>query len=146
VFLGYPNDIWDDVNNLPVTRRGITATPLAVDFRGRKQFLIDASGFPGSSGCPVFILKSGSYNTWSGGLVLGNKLAFLGIVSSVFYRREEGKIEMAEVPTAMVPVPVSHKNGRLGTCYKSKCPYRSGRTIWGSGNNEARTLSIPSVS
>jgi hypothetical protein len=35
VFLGYPNNIWDDVNNLPVVRRGITATPLAVDFRGK---------------------------------------------------------------------------------------------------------------
>lgn len=86
VFLGYPNNIWDDVSNLPVIRRGITATPLAVDFRGRKQFLIDASVFPGSSGSPVFILKTGSYSPRSGGLVLGNKLAFLGIVSSVFYR------------------------------------------------------------
>lgn len=119
VFLGYPNNIWDDVNNLPVIRRGITATHLAVDFRGKKQFLIDASVFPGSSGSPVFILKVGSYNSRAGGLVVGNKLAFLGIVSSVFYRREEGKIEMAEAPTAMVPVPVSQEMVDLGLVIKA---------------------------
>ncbi|MDL1890031.1 trypsin-like peptidase domain-containing protein [Nitrospirales bacterium NOB] len=118
VFLGYPNDIWDDVNNLPVIRQGITATPLAVDFRGKKQFLIDASVFPGSSGSPVFILKSGSYNTRAG-VVLGNRLAFLGIVSSVYYRRAQGQIEMADAPTAMVPVPVSEEMIDLGVVVKS---------------------------
>jgi len=90
VFLWYPNDIGDDINNLPVTRRGITATPFAVDFCGEKQFLIDASVFPGSSGSPVFIYKSESYSTRSGGLVVGSQLDIVGIVSPVFYRRAEG--------------------------------------------------------
>jgi hypothetical protein len=119
VFVGYPNNIWDDLNNLPVTRRGITATPLAVDFRGKKQFLIDGSVFPGSSGSPVFVLRIGSYSTKSGNFIVGNKLAFVGIVSSVFFRRAEGKIEMTEAPTAMVPVPVSQEMIDLGLVIKS---------------------------
>ena len=61
VFIGYPNGVWDEVNNLPVVRKGITATPIAVDFRGKKQFLVDASVFPGSSGSPVFLYNPGTY-------------------------------------------------------------------------------------
>jgi hypothetical protein len=119
VFLWYPNDIGDDINNLPVTRRGITATPFAVDFRGKKQFLIDASVFPGSSGSPVFIYNSESSSTRSGGLVVGSKLDIVGIVSPVFYRRAEGQIEMTEAPTAMLPVPVSQEMIDLGLVIKS---------------------------
>ena len=119
VFAGYPNDIWDDVNNLPIIRRGVTATPLAVDFRGKKQFLIDASVFPGSSGSPVCILRIGGYSTKDGRFLLGNKLAFVGIISSVFCRRAEGTIEMAEAPTAMVPVPVSKEMIDLGVVLKA---------------------------
>lgn len=33
-FIGYPNGIWDRKNLLPVARRGMTATPMAVDFEG----------------------------------------------------------------------------------------------------------------
>jgi hypothetical protein len=97
----------------------------------------------------VFILKSGSYSTRSGGLVLGNKLVFLGIVSSVFYRREEGKIEMAEAPTAMVPVPVSQEMVDLGLVIKASAIIEAVEEFLGrSGEIEATpgTISIPSVS
>lgn len=138
VFLGYPNNIWDDVNNLPVARRGITATPLAVDFRGKKQFLIDASVFPGSSGSPVFILSSGSYNMRSKGLVLGDRLAFLGIVSSVFYRRAEGQIEMAEAPTAMVPVPIFQQMVDLGLVVKASALIETVEQFLARSGDEAK--------
>ncbi len=36
VMIGYPNGIWDNVNNMPVFRRGITATHPNMDYRGRK--------------------------------------------------------------------------------------------------------------
>jgi hypothetical protein len=64
--IGYPNGIWDDVNNLPVVRRGITATGCNNNYRGRTEFLIDAAVFPGSSGSPVFIYNQGSYPTGGG--------------------------------------------------------------------------------
>lgn len=41
--VGYPNGIWDEVNNLPIVRKGITATPPSISYQGKSQFLIDAS-------------------------------------------------------------------------------------------------------
>jgi hypothetical protein len=58
IVVGYPVGLWDSVNNRPVIRRGITATPLSVDFCGRPEFLIDAASFEGSSGSPVFLFQS----------------------------------------------------------------------------------------
>ena len=57
--VGYPNGIIDKAHNIPVFRRGITATPAYIDFNNTKEFLIDASIFPGSSGSPVFCLIRG---------------------------------------------------------------------------------------
>ena len=53
-FIGYPDGLYDMVNLTPVVRRGITATPVQLDFQGQPAFLIDAAVFPGSSGSPVF--------------------------------------------------------------------------------------------
>lgn len=55
--IGYPNGIWDEANNLPIVRRGITATPYRYDYRGEKEFLVDMACYPGSSGSPVFLYK-----------------------------------------------------------------------------------------
>ena len=55
LMVGYPNGLYDEVNHLPILRKGITATPPAVDYKGKSIFLIDASVFPGSSGSPVFL-------------------------------------------------------------------------------------------
>lgn len=35
--VGYPNGIWDEANNLPIVRRGITATPYRYDYQGQKS-------------------------------------------------------------------------------------------------------------
>lgn len=142
VFVGYPNDIWDDVNNLPIIRRGITATHLAVHFRGQKQFLIDGSVFPGSSGSPVCVLRVGSYSSKSEGFVFGNKLSFVGIVSSVFYRSAKGKIEMTEAPTAMVPVPFSEEMIDLGVVLKSSLIIETIEQFLGS---EGEKKSLPTT-
>lgn len=55
IFVGYPNGLYDQANNLPIARRGTTATPIYVDHNNEPKFLIDASVFPGSSGSPVFL-------------------------------------------------------------------------------------------
>jgi hypothetical protein len=91
LFIGYPCGIWDARNLLPIVRRGITATPIYIDFSGRKQFLIDASVFPGSSGSPVFIYNAGIYwDKKSGSTVVGHRLFFLGILSEVFQMVDTG--------------------------------------------------------
>ena len=63
MFVGYPSGIYDEVNLLPIIRKGVTATPLHVDYNGKPIFLIDASVFPGSSGSPVFIYNPSGFGT-----------------------------------------------------------------------------------
>lgn len=53
LMVGYPIGLWDDVNNFPLSRRGITATHPAVDFGGKSIGSVDIACFPGSSGSPV---------------------------------------------------------------------------------------------
>lgn len=116
VFLGYPNGIWDRKNLLPIIRKGTTATPVAVDFQGEKQFLIDASVFPGSSGSPVLLYNAGMYSQKTGATVVGTRLIFLGIVSSVFYRQDEGEIILS---TANEPVALTKEMLDLGIVFKA---------------------------
>jgi len=101
VFIGYPSDIWDTANLLPVMRKGVTATPYFVDFKGKPQFLIDASVFPGSSGSPVFIYHAGSYVDRNGTVHIGSLLFFIGIIAMVFTQNERGQIIIEEAPTQL---------------------------------------------
>lgn len=82
-FIGYPWGIFDETNLLPVVRRGITATPISVDYMGEPAFLVDASVFEGSSGSPVFVLDRGTYAPRSGGLAFGDRTILLGVVAAV---------------------------------------------------------------
>lgn len=100
VFVGYPNNIYDTKNYLPIIRKGITATAISVDFLGRPQFLIDASVFPGSSGSPVFIYNSGSYLSKGGEPFIGQRIYFVGVISSGYYRDEFNKVTPLPIPTA----------------------------------------------
>ncbi len=68
MFIGYSSGLWDDVNLIPITSKGITATPILINFQGKNEFLIDASAFPGSSGSPVFLYKTGAYLHKSGAI------------------------------------------------------------------------------
>ena len=57
--IGYPNGIWDEKNNMPIVRRGITATNPKYDYNGLPIFVMDCACFPGSSGSPVLIFEQG---------------------------------------------------------------------------------------
>lgn len=98
VFIGYPRGIYDSVNLTPVARRGVTATPIALDYEGKPAFLVDGSVFPGSSGSPVFIANAGTYSNREGGIVVGSRLLFLGVIAAVHVRPVLGRL--IELPTA----------------------------------------------
>lgn len=83
IFIGYPENRYDQVNNLPVVRSGVTASHPKLNYNGEDQFLIDAQVFPGSSGSPVFLnMKEAQYNR--GQIILGTGLPYLfvGVVSA----------------------------------------------------------------
>lgn len=118
VFIGYPSGIWDTANPLPVMRKGVTATPYFVDFKGKPQFLIDASVFPGSSGSPVFIYHAGSYVDRNGTVHIGSLLFFIGIIAMVFTQNERGQIIIEEAPTQLLFYTEIQQMIDLGVVFK----------------------------
>jgi len=76
LMVGYPNGIWDNVNNKPILRKGVTATHPNFDYCGKKEIMIDAACFPGSSGSPVFIFNEGSYRDKRGNMYMGASRVF----------------------------------------------------------------------
>lgn len=100
VFVGYPNGMWDEENFLPILRKGTTATPVYIDFCGKKVFLIDASVFPGSSGSPVYLYNVGSYFLKDDKIRIGKRIKLLGIISGVYYISDNNEIKQIEIPTS----------------------------------------------
>jgi len=98
--IGYPIGISDEANNLPIMRRGITATDPSVDYDGRKEFMIDAAVFPGSSGSPVLTAEEGIIS--SGGMLGfgGSRVRLLGILYGGPEFSADGKVEVKNIPTA----------------------------------------------
>ncbi len=62
LMIGYPKGIYDIKNNIPVFRKGFTASPYKFNFNGMPVFLADLPDFEGSSGSPVFLFSEGSYS------------------------------------------------------------------------------------
>lgn len=123
LMIGYPHGIWDDVNNRPIIRKGLTATDVKFDFHGEKEFVIDMACIPGSSGSPVVIYNKGVIATRSGELEFGSIQFFLlGVLYAGPTMTIEGKIEVQTIPTSMVSVPIV-KSGimiNIGYCVKAQ--------------------------
>jgi len=117
-FVGYPVGLFDTVNLLPVIRRGTTATPINVDYRGEAKFLIDAAVFHGSSGSPVFIFNQGTYSH-RGGVVVGSRLLLVGTISAVVSASDSGELEFIEGPSMVRPVVRLRQLLNLGVVEKA---------------------------
>lgn len=121
VMIGYPNGIWDAVNNMPIIRRGVTATHPNIDYEGRKEFMIDAACFPGSSGSPVFLFNIGGWASRQGGMVIGGaRIKLLGALYAGPQHTATGEIQIVNVPTQQTPVAISRIPNNLGLVLKSQ--------------------------
>jgi hypothetical protein len=118
-FVGYPNGVWDKKNLLPIARRGMTASPLEVDFEGLPTFLIDASVFGGSSGSPVLLFNQGMYADKSGGAFVGSRIHFLGVVAAVYFRTHLNQLVSVPVPTHVLPMAQQQEMIDLGIVFKA---------------------------
>ena len=98
--IGYPIGMSDEVNNLPIVRRGITATDPSIDYNGRKEFVIDAAVFPGSSGSPVLTAEEGILPSGSMLMFGGARVRLLGILYGGPEFSADGKVEIRNIPTA----------------------------------------------
>ncbi len=117
--VGYPNGIWDSVNNLPIMRRGVTATHPKMDYNGKQEFMIDAACFPGSSGSPVMLLNEGSYSTQDS-IVMGSRIKLLGVLYAGPQHTATGSIQIVNIPTRQEPVAISSIPNNLGIIIKAK--------------------------
>lgn len=104
LMIGCPNGLSDETNNLPISRRGITATSLCKDYNGKPEFMVDMACFPGSSGSPILIYdrngfldrKSNTYN------IGGSRLKFVGVLYSGPLISSDGRIVLSHLPRVEV--------------------------------------------
>jgi V8-like Glu-specific endopeptidase len=120
VMIGYPNGIWDAKNNLPVIRKGITATHANVSWNGKSEFLTDVASFPGSSGSPVFLANIGGYMDNKGNTYGSNRIRLLGIHYGGFSYTASGEIQIVKAPTSNVPVIITQIPNNIGVAINSK--------------------------
>jgi hypothetical protein len=120
VMVGYPNGIWDHINNMPVFRRGVTATHPNTDYCGRKEFMIDAACFPGSSGSPVLLYNFGNYSDRKGNTIIGTRIRLLGVLFAGPQHTATGEIVIANIPTTAKPVAISRIPNNLGLVIKAE--------------------------
>jgi hypothetical protein len=100
--VGYPRGIYDTHNNLPIVRRGITATPLGRRFEGRDEFMVDMACFPGSSGSPVFMMSTSHIDREARAHVIGGRFFFLGVLYGGPIITNEGQIVLSQQPRVQV--------------------------------------------
>lgn len=118
---GYPVGLWDEVNNFPIVRTGITASHPTLDFNGKSIGVIDMACFPGSSGSPIVISMMGYQDKTNHSYSLASKFILLGLLSSGPYYTQSGKIEIREIPTGnLVPVTSYNQMIHLGYYVKAK--------------------------
>jgi hypothetical protein len=117
--VGYPIGLWDDVNNLPLLRRGVTATHPAIDFRGRPETVIDMACFPGSSGSPVLLLDEGMVADKRNNVRAGSRMRLLGVLHAAPVMTAEGDIVVEEIPTSRVAKTTTALMIHLGYVIKS---------------------------
>ena len=122
MMIGYPNGLWDSVNNMPLVRKGITATDVKFDYNGKKEFVIDAACFPGSSGSPVLICNVGGYHDKQGNLNWGSSRIFLlGVLYAGPQLTVNGEIQVVTIPNVQQKaLAVSHIPNNLGYIIKSE--------------------------
>lgn len=119
LMIGYPNGIWDCVNNMPIFRKGITATNPLIDYNGKKEIMIDIASFPGSSGSPVLIFNEGGYSDKRGNTYMGaSRVILLGVLYAGPQATAKGEIVMT--PNLQRPISVSQIPNNLGLIIKSE--------------------------
>lgn len=119
LMVGYPSGLFDQTNNRPVVRRGITATAYSFDYGGEPNFLIDAAVFPGSSGSPVVIANHGAFSQ-GGTLVMGSRFHLLGVTFAVHQFSANGEVKAVPIPAHANSLATTQIPMNLGYCVKSR--------------------------
>jgi hypothetical protein len=122
LMVGYPTGLWDQTNNYPLIRRGITSSHPAVDHLvdGIATTVVDIACFPGSSGSPVFVYNTGTYGDKKGNVTVGRRLLFIGVLYAGPQFAADGQIVIRNIPTEMEAIPQIKLMMNLGYLIKSR--------------------------
>ena len=121
LMIGYPNGLWDSLNNLPILRRGSSATHPNIDYEGKKEFIIDIACFPGSSGSPVLIYNQLGGTSKNGSISIGTpRLCLLGILYAGHQFSVSGEIKVQNIPTNQQLYPLTNIPMNLGLVIKAE--------------------------
>lgn len=78
VMIGCPNNVYDDFNNKAIAKKGVTASPMKIDYKGERKYIVNISSEHGSSGSPVFIYNKGAYFD-ENAFLPGNRMELAGV-------------------------------------------------------------------
>jgi hypothetical protein len=123
--VGYPGQLWDQKNDLPIFHRGVTASPPNVDFNGDPQFLVDFATIGGASGSPMLIFNDGIYeDPRAHSINTGDRVLLIGVVFAVALEQANGQVivESAPLGSANSTTPyesVTAVPSNLGVCLKA---------------------------
>jgi hypothetical protein len=120
LMVGYPIGLWDDINDMPIVRRGITATPPLLDWRGKKEFLIDVACFPGSSGSPIFMIQQRMRGAPEPG-GSPQHLTFIRLLGVLYAGPQftaNGSVRVVDIPTAQHAISSTNIPANLGIVIK----------------------------
>ena len=121
LMVGYPIGLFDRINNLPLFRKGITASHPALDFNGESIGVVDCSCFPGSSGSPILLCNDNGYTDKKGNTYLGAKrIILLGVLFSGPVLDAQGNIVIREIPTQQKIITSTPIMVNLGYYVKAK--------------------------
>lgn len=104
IMIGCPNGIYDETNNFPIARRGITASSLTKKYNGMDEFMVDMACFPGSSGSPIFIYdRNGYFDRKKNSYMIGaSRLKLVGVLYAGPRVTNDGRIVLGQVPRIAV--------------------------------------------
>ena len=120
VMVGYPSGLWDQKNNLPLFRKGITSSHPATDFNDKNVGVVDMACVPGSSGSPIFVLNENGYTDKKGNSYLdGKRLIFLGVLFQGPQFNAKGKLIIENIPTQQKVLAVTPMMINLGYYIKA---------------------------
>ncbi len=121
LMVGYPIGLFDRRNNLPLLRKGITASHPAINFNNESIGIVDCACFPGSSGSPILLYNDNGYTDKKGNIHLGAKrFIFLGVLSSGPTFDAQGNIVIKEIPTQQKIITSTPVMVNLGYYIKAK--------------------------
>ncbi len=130
VMVWYPNGLWDQKHNLPLFRKGITASHPWIDFNGKSEWVVDMACFPGSSWSPIFISNEGtSYMDKSGTINFDNRIMFLGILFAWPVMNSKWELIVENIPTSQTVISQTPIMINLGYYIKAVKILDLGRVI-----------------